>query len=176
MENMQNLNQPDYPDDMKPDLQDDVIHSSYDEKSDPKEGLIPAVILALGLGLYIYANYQKSTDPSIGRVLLGVGIGTIIGVILGIIVCYITASILQTSFGALKTAILKMAAIIVLAGAIDVLIPYAGWIAAVIVYFSLLCYLFNMSFFEIFIFCAVLMLVRTFVFVLIMTAILKLLY
>jgi hypothetical protein len=175
VENMQNMGQPDYPDDMKPDIEEDVIRGSYDEKSDPKEGLIPAVILALGLGLYIIADYRNSTDPSIGRVLLGVGIGTIIGVILGIIVCYITASLLQINFGALKTAILKMAAIIVFAGAIDVLIPYAGWIAAVIVYFCLLCWLFDMSFFEVFIFCAVLMLVRTFVWATITLAIIKML-
>jgi hypothetical protein len=85
--------------------------------------------------------------------------GLVIGVFLGIIACYVTASLLGTSFGYLGSAALKLAGIFTFPTAVSQLVPF-GWLLSLILFFGLLTWLFNLDWFEALIFTFVLWGVR----------------
>ena len=110
------------------------------------ELVVPLVLLVLGLIIFSIAavNRAGAWSPVVmGIILLAAAIETA----LGIGAAYLTAMVLGTSFGELRTAIVKLAAIIIFCGALASVIPF-GWIIVLFVYFGLLMWLFGLETFE----------------------------
>ncbi len=111
------------------------------------EFLIPLILVVVGLlidGIKpFFTDGTKSAALAMGLVFLIAAAQTV----LGIGAAYITASMLGTSFGELRTAFLKLAAVIIFSGAIGSIIPFGGLIV-LFVYFGLLIWLFGLEVYE----------------------------
>jgi hypothetical protein len=85
-----------------------------------------------------------------GVVLAVVAIRLVIGIPLGIVACLLTASLMQASFGTLRGAILKLAAVFIFPTAFALLMPgLLAWLAAVVLYYFLLAFLFELEAMEV---------------------------
>ena len=128
-----------------------------------KEVTVPVALLAVGLVLFAVAGLLLGGAVGAGVYLLMVAVQLVVGVPLGILACFITARILQGSFGYLNTAILKLAAIFVFCGAVAAVVPYVGWLISLPVYWGLLAWLFELEVAEVVVLTIVLWVVRLFV-------------
>jgi hypothetical protein len=126
---------------------------------DPKEVVIPVVLLVAGLLLF-WAGVLWRTNPRVASLTMGfVAVAAALETVLGILAAYVTSSISGISFGELKTAALKLAGILLFTGALAFLIPL-GWIIALFVYLGLLVWLFELDMREALLFAVVLWLMR----------------
>lgn len=113
-----------------------------------KEVTIPAVLLGIALAVFVGYGFYAAGAAGAGVVLMAVGVQLVIGVLLAIIACFITAKVMGISFGPLGSASLKLAAIFTFPAAVSLFIPVVGWLAALILYFALLAWLFDLEAFE----------------------------
>ena len=115
-----------------------------------REVRIPVILLVIGFVIQILAIHSGTDSPGIGIVLLAVLILIVLRLALAIPACYLAAKILDTGFGYLSTAILKLAAIIVLSGAVGMLIriPLYNWIVFMVTCSVLSMWLFELEFYQ----------------------------
>jgi hypothetical protein len=66
---------------------------------------------------------------------------------LGIVACFITAKLMGISFGELRSACVKLAAIFTFPGAVALIIPVTplAWLVSIILYFGLLIWFFELE-------------------------------
>jgi hypothetical protein len=126
---------------------------------DPKDVLIPVVLLVAGLLLF-WVGVLWRTNPQVASLTMGfVAVAAVLETVLGILAAYLTSSISGISFGELRTAALKLAGILLFTGALAFLIPL-GWIIALFVYLGLLVWLFELDMREALLFAVVLWFMR----------------
>jgi hypothetical protein len=116
------------------------------EPAGSSELAVPIILLVLGLIIFsiVAVKLAGAWSPAVmGIILLAAAIETA----LGIGAAYLTAMVMGTSFGELRTAVVKLAAIIIFCGALGMIIPF-GWILVFFVYFGLLMWLFGLEVFE----------------------------
>jgi hypothetical protein len=117
---------------------------------DPKETTIPAVLLGVGVAILVGYGIWTAGAAGAGVVLAVVAIRLVIGIPLGIVACLLTASLMQASFGTLRGAILKLAAVFIFPTAFALLMPgLLAWLAAVVLYYFLLAFLFELEAMEV---------------------------
>lgn len=139
---------------------------------DKKDFTYPLALLLIGVVVFVgYGLFLGEASPS--QTLLTLGIITTVQVIIGIIGCYIVASMMSIGFGTLGTASLKLAAVMVFPDAMSLLvpIPFVNWIVALVLYFSLLAWLFSLDVTETFVLVVVLFIIRLLVAFVIMSMI-----
>jgi len=124
-----------------------------------KEFGVPLILLVAGLLIYgartMCSHGATTAAMAMGIVLLTATLETLVG----IVAACVTAGILKTGFGYLRSAFLKLAAIIVITDAIASLLPMAG-ICVLFTYFGLLVWQFEIDFGEAVIFSMVFALMR----------------
>lgn len=131
-----------------------------------KQWKIPLALLVFGLVMNFVAVMTESAaagesaDP--GSTIMGMLTGTAIGVVLMVIAAFIAARLLDTTFGDMRTAVLKLAAIYVAPTAIAGMLASltnGGFIVHIVVllgaYFGLLVWLFDFDLFEAIIFAVI---------------------
>jgi hypothetical protein len=123
------------------------------------EFVIPLVLLCVGLTTFSVGAFVLDGRGAATSVLLAVLVITAIQTVLGIGVAYLTAALIGASFGELKSAFLKFAAVFVLAGAVAWVVPAGGWLAF-FVYFGLLLWLFGLETYEAAVFAVIFALLR----------------
>lgn len=123
------------------------------------EFVAPLIILIVGLLMYGVAAMTMASARAAGVVMGLVFIEAVAEALIGIGVAYGLAALIGTSFGELRTAALKLAAILVFSGAVAWLVPM-GWVLALFVYFGLILWLFGLEVYEAAIFAIVFSLVR----------------
>jgi hypothetical protein len=122
---------------------------------DAKEVKVPAVLLAIGMAIMVAAGFQEAGAEGATTVLMGIGIWVAILVAMGIVALFLVAAVLGLSFGPASHASLKLAAIFVFPAGIGMLLPDGfGWLVELVLYVSLLIYLFELEGKEV-IFCMV---------------------
>jgi hypothetical protein len=120
----------------------------------------PLALLVIGLLIYGIAAFVKAGTTS-AFVLMGViFLMAAIETVLGIVAAFITASVMSTSFGELRTAVLKLAAILVFSSAIAFVVPYFGGIISLAIYAALLMGLFGLELIEAIVFSVIFWLIR----------------
>ena len=127
-----------------------------------KERLIPAILLAVGLAVFVVYGFVAGGATGAVAVLLLVGVQLTLAVVLGLVACAIVAKVLATSFGYLGSATLKLAAVILFPSALTILIPSAplAWAVSLILFLSLLVWLFDLEPLELIVCAVVIWLVR----------------
>lgn len=108
------------------------------------ELVIPLILVVVGLrvfGIWGYSSFgARGAMVAMGLVFVIAAVLTV----LGVASAFITAAIMSTSFGELRTAFLKFAGIILLTSGLAALIPYGGLIVLAI-YLGLLVWLFGVE-------------------------------
>ena len=113
----------------------------------PKERLIPSVLIVIGAALYVAAAFLYGSKAGVGATLLAISIGGAIQTGLLIAAAFLTASLLQISFGDLKAAALKFAGASLVGGGLATLIPFGNFLA-LFVFLGLVMWLFEVDFKE----------------------------
>jgi hypothetical protein len=104
----------------------------------------PIVLIILGFLGYAVAGFAMA-GPKGPALAMGIaGVSVLIGVPLMLLAAYATAAITQQSFGELNTALLKLTAIYLFAGALGT-IPWLGWLLSLIALYALLVWLFELE-------------------------------
>lgn len=108
---------------------------------------VPLAILAASLLVFMFAGFAEGGAEGAGAVLRAVGVMLSFNLVFGVIGLYLAAAVLGIDFGNLFTAVLKLAAILCAPTAAAVLIPVpiVGLIAAIVLYWWLLSWLFELS-------------------------------
>ena len=110
-----------------------------------KQYKLPALMIVVGVLILAVIGYSRAGEEAIGPVLSAIAMMTVINVVLGLFGLMITASILGVSFGPISSATLKLAATVILPLAIAEPIPYFGWLVAMVLYFAMLAWLFDLD-------------------------------
>jgi hypothetical protein len=122
-----------------------MAQAGVQEETNAKEYVVPAVLLGIGVLVYLgYAVIVNGVDGILGM-LIYLPIRIAVQVTLGVVACFITAKIMGTGFGDLKSAIIKLAAIFMFPGAVTFFIPYVGWLMALVLYWGMLEKLFELE-------------------------------
>jgi hypothetical protein len=116
-----------------------------DTESDPKDYLIPGVLLSIGILIFLAWSVILGGLTGLAVMAVYLPIRLVVQVVVGVIACFFTARIMGTSFGYLKTAIIKLAAIFVFPAAATFFIPWVGWILALLLYWKLIEWLFELE-------------------------------
>jgi len=113
--------------------------------SDPKDYRIPGALLGVGVLIYLAWGFLTGGSAGLVAMVIYLPVRLIVQVILGVIACFITARFMGTSFGYLKSALVKLAAIFVFPSAATFFIPWVGGIIAILLYWKLLEWLFELE-------------------------------
>lgn len=133
---------------MKIEYQRRIRESASTSTRPATEILIPLILLAVGLGIYgIEAARLATARKPFGFFLGLIGFILAMQIVLALVSAFITAKVLSISFGELRTALLKLAGIIVLTGMLSLVIPYGGFFV-LFVYLGLMIWLFGMEIYE----------------------------
>jgi hypothetical protein len=116
---------------------------------DAKEVKIPLALIVVGLAIFVVFGFHVGGAAGVAAALAVMAVRVVIGVTLGVIACFITARIMDASFGYLNTAILKLAAIFIVTGAVSAIIPLAGWLVGLVLYYGLLTWFFDLEILEV---------------------------
>ncbi len=135
---------------------------------DPKETTIPAVLLVLGIAMYLAFGLWLGGAGVAAFILGETLVGLAIGIPLGILACFITAWLMGASFGTLKGAILKLAAVYTFPSAVLLLAATSlsiegvllGLLFGLVLYCGLLAWLFELDPLEVIVLAIVLFVVR----------------
>src|SRR5690606_8438382 len=122
----------------------------------------PLALLVVGLLSYGAGAFFMAGARTAGVVMGIIFVIAVVETIVGIAVAYVTAAVLGTSFGELRTAVLKLAGILVFSGAIAFILPLGGLISLAI-YFGLLMWFFGLEVYEAVIFAILFSLARVLV-------------
>jgi len=129
---------------------------------DAKEVKIPLALIAIGLALLVGRGFYQAGASGAAVELVAVAVAVALIVTLGVIACFITAKIMDASFGYLNTAILKLAGITLATAATSMFIPGVGWFLKLLVNFGLLMWLFDLEVLEVVVLALVLWGMQTF--------------
>ena len=111
-----------------------------------KESRVPLALLLVGLVIYAAAAVLSFRSSGPAPVLLFFGLNVIAGVGLTLLAMYAVAAAADISFGELRTAMLKLAAIYVFSTSLGQLLPWwAGALVAWAVAFSLFIWFFELE-------------------------------
>jgi hypothetical protein len=123
--------------------QEDVIID--DSQSSPKDYLIPGILMGVGILIFLTYAFIMGGTAGLAAMAVYLPIRLVMMVVLGVIACFITARIMGTGFGYLKSAIVKLAAIFIFPAAATFFIPWVGWLLALLLYWKLLEWLFELE-------------------------------
>ncbi len=130
---------------------------------EPKERQIPLALLGAGFLLCFVAAWRLATPAHgfaemVGPLFARLGLQTAL-LFVGALV---TAKLINVSFGAVGSAILKLAAIALFPGALAaaINIAFVSWAVAILLYLFLLAYLFDLDLREALIFAGVMIVIR----------------
>ena len=126
---------------------------------DPKDFQIPIALIIVGFLIWAFVGYRMMGTAGPAIALAVVGVGAVIGTALMIAAAFLTAKLLGMSFGELGPAVLKLAAIYLFPAAVGSLFPF-GVLIAMILWFALLLWLFEIEVFQAVVFVIVLFVVR----------------
>ncbi|HSV14699.1 MAG TPA: hypothetical protein VLI90_10590 [Tepidisphaeraceae bacterium] len=124
------------------------------------EKQIPTALIIVGAGLWVLAGFMGYGVRGASNALAAVGLIATVNVVLMIAGAFLTALVLRISFGDLQSAILKLGAIALFPGAVGYLIPGAGGLIALALYFSLLIWFFELEVYQAIVFTIVLFVIR----------------
>jgi hypothetical protein len=108
---------------------------------------IPLALLLAGLAIIAgYALLIAGPELAMAVVTLQMVL-LLIMIPLGIVACFITAKLMGISFGELRSACVKLAAIFTFPGAVALIIPVTplAWLVSIILYFGLLIWFFELE-------------------------------
>ena len=131
-----------------------------------KEYYAPIAMLAIGVAVFLAGGWYLEGVTSIPIFMIATSIALAIQVAVMLLACVLTSKLLSVSFGSLGTAILKLGAIYVFPSAVSVVIGmvlglgFVGWGVSLIIYFSLISWLFDLDLGETFIFVVIMFFVR----------------
>lgn len=127
--------------------------------AEAKERGVPLTLLAVGVVLMFVAAGRGRV---MGEALEKIAVETGLQVLLMLVGCVVTAKLIGVSFGAPGAAVLKLAAIVVLPSALGAAINITGvsWALSIIVYLSMLVYLFELDLREALIFTGIMLVIR----------------
>ncbi|MAE65183.1 MAG: hypothetical protein CMJ18_13005 [Phycisphaeraceae bacterium] len=108
--------------------------------TDPREVTIPLAMLLAGIAVLFVRALVTEGSGGVAMALLGIGAEIVIGVPLAIVACFAAARVLDTDFGLLHTAVLKLAAAFIFPAAVAGIIPIGllAWIVSLILYLGML--------------------------------------
>lgn len=109
-----------------------------------KERQIPAILIVVGLGLYVLGAFLHAGTGGVGGTLVAVLIGGAIQTAILIGAAFIVSSLMSVSFGDPPTAALKFAGATLAAGGLGAVIPIGG-ISALFVFLGLIMWLFELE-------------------------------
>jgi hypothetical protein len=117
------------------------------------EWKVPLALLLVGLTVLALGTTTAEASSGLAATLLGMAMILVLHVALTIGAMYLTARLLGVSFGLLKTAVLKLAAITVFTLSLNQVgdwlgQPLLGWLVAVAVSLYLFSYCFDLDFLE----------------------------
>jgi hypothetical protein len=114
---------------------------------DASEFKIPLILLLSGLAIIAAYGLVMAGPQGAMAFITGQMVTLMIMIPLGIVACFLTAKLMGISFGLIRTACVKLAAIFTLPSAIALLIPWTpvAWLASVILYLGLLTWLFELD-------------------------------
>jgi hypothetical protein len=120
------------------------------EGVDSKEYKIPAILLGVGILIELLRAFFSPSKAGVTAALVALLIALIVRVGLGVVACYLTARIMGVGFGYLTTAILKLAAVFIFPSAVTFFIPMfgipvLGSLIAILLYWGLLEWLFELG-------------------------------
>ena len=113
-----------------------------------KDYKIPAVLLGVGVVLYLIYGMYRGGVAGLGAMAVALPVQLLIQVALGVVACLLTVKIIGAAFGYVGSAILKLAAVAVFPSAVSIYIPYVGWIVSLLLYWGLLEWLFELEVME----------------------------
>ena len=165
-----------------------VVKVEHGEETDTqfmiREKIAPIILAVLGFMLYVaftaatsnmYADEfakefgEETERVAVWPIAVGIGIATVVATFFLTLGCFIAAKLLDTNFGDLRTAVLKLAAIYLMANGVTTMIVYwlegMGWFyiytsVGVGIYWILLMWLFELDGFEVFITASIFMLLQ----------------
>lgn len=123
---------------------------------------VSTILVVTGVGIFMGSALLHAGAQGAMATLLVVNIIMAVNLVLGLIACMITAKLLSVSFGDLRTAIVKLAAIFIFPSAVAFLVPSVplAWITSMVLYLSLIALFFEVEGWEIVIFAVVVAIVR----------------
>jgi len=121
---------------------------------------VPLILIAVSLVIFVgFGFYLGGATGALITIVLFL-VAALIQVVLGVAACYLVAALLDTSFGELKEACVKLAAITVFPSAVALVLgpvsPFLAYLVVVGLFFGLLMSLFELEFGESLIFVVVL--------------------
>jgi hypothetical protein len=125
-----------------------------------KDYAVPVALIVVGALALLLDAYRDVEASHLLRYILLLGIGTVIEVALGVVACYVTARLMDTSFGYLGSATLKLAGILTFTSGVSALTGMLGWLLAILAYLGLLMWLFDLDALEAIVYAFVLWVVR----------------
>lgn len=132
--------------------------------NDATEVKIPLGLIALSMVLLVVSAAVDDDAEGFGAHLLALLVVAAVQVAISLVACFIAAGLAGIAYGLLKTAIIKLTAIILVAGALDTLLPLPGLIGSLVIFIStwyvLLWWLFDLDSSDIWITIAVLIVIR----------------
>jgi hypothetical protein len=137
-------------------LRDDTPSASASASAASRwEWKVPLAVFLVGLSALVAAAFTIGGFTDAARATVYLALVLLISVPLTIAAMYIVAGLLGVSFGLLKTAVLKLAAIAVFSTAVNVLAngaghPLLGWLGSVAVTFYLFSQFFDLDLLETF--------------------------
>ncbi|MFI5382077.1 MAG: hypothetical protein ACHRHE_22510 [Tepidisphaerales bacterium] len=128
-------------------------------EQDPREVRVPLVLSGIGIALLFVGVWRIAGAGVFADVAVRVAVATALRVGLLLFGATITAKLINVSFGAPGTAILKLIAVVLLPAGISLAINITGvsWVISVIAYLVLLTYLFELDLREALIFTGVML-------------------
>jgi hypothetical protein len=115
------------------------------EAAPAKDYKIPAILLVIGILLYLlWAAFTGGAHAAAGM-LIDIPVTLAFKLVIGTVACLLTSKIMGTAFGYVGSALLKLAAVFIFPGAVTLFIPWIGWLVALLLYWGLLEWLFELD-------------------------------
>jgi hypothetical protein len=121
------------------------VEVETDSARNAKDYVIPSALLALGIVIYLLYAFIVGGAAGLQGMLVYLPVRLLVQVVLGVAACMITVKIMGSAFGYLGSAILKLAAIFVFPSAATFFIPHVGWLIALLLYWGLIEWLFELD-------------------------------
>ena len=105
------------------------------------------MLVGIGVAIFVVYGFVHAGAEGAATVFTALSVNLTIGVVLGVIACFITAKLMDISFGSLNSAMFKLAAIFLFPTAVSMLFPWVAvaWLVSFVLYFGLLTWLFELE-------------------------------
>ena len=130
-----------------------ALSTSSASYNNPRDTVVPWVLIGVGVAGYVLA--AALADAPLAQLLVGLGLLALVQVLLMVGAAYLTAMLTGTSFGDLSTAFVKLAGVVLCAGAVGALIPFGG-LLSFFVFLGLMLWLFELEVWQAVVFAIVL--------------------